>query len=109
MGAILNQKVTHIKFGDGIIISESNEKITAKFEKLEDNKIFQYPDAFECFLEFENKAFQESALKELKDKKEKAIIEKAENRLESLRKDEELKIEAAEIAKKNKKAAKAKK
>lgn len=41
-------EVIHKSFGKGIIVSLNGKYITVKFEKCQ--KVFVYPDAFECFL-----------------------------------------------------------
>ncbi|AWK50235.1 hypothetical protein DIC82_03785 [Clostridium beijerinckii] len=108
MEELLNKKVIHEKFGIGVIINAGDEKIIVKFDKLAENKKFEYPNGFECFLKFENKLLQESMLKQLRDKRERDAIEKVKIRLEYERQHEECKKEELELARKKRKAAKAK-
>ena len=106
MEKMLNEKVENRKYGVGTIVDIIDNKITVRFEGLEEGKIFKYPDAFDGFLKFENKTLEEKALKDIKDKKNILAIEKAEKMLTDAREDEEKRKEKLEIAKEKRKAAK---
>jgi hypothetical protein len=106
MEKMLNEKVENKKYGVGTIVDIIDNKITVRFEGLEEEKIFKYPDAFDGFLKFENKTLEEKSLKDIKDKKNSLAIEKAEKMLTDAREDEEKRKEKLEIAKEKRKATK---
>ena len=106
MEKMLNEKVENKKYGVGTIVDIIDNKITVRFEGLEEEKIFKYPDAFDGFLKFENKTLEEKSLKDIKDKKNTLAIEKAEKMLTDAREDEEKRKEKLEIAKEKRKATK---
>lgn len=64
----LGQLVRHKEWGEGKVIDQTPPYIRVKFEV--GVKTFQYPDAFEKFLEFVASDMQESVLSELSAKKE---------------------------------------
>lgn len=108
MKSLKNEYVDHIKFGRGLIVSEETGKITVEFTGVPGNKIFQFPDAFEQFLKFEDNSLQEESLSIL-DGKKQLIAEEIE-RIQSDRKrqEEEKRIEELELKKKYKKTKKVK-
>lgn len=94
---MLNEKVNHIKFGNGVIANVSDMNIvTVKFEDAEGEKTFKYPDGFKSFLKFEDSALQEKALDDLDEKNAQNQIEKERLRAEAKEKyDEEVSIRTA--------------
>ena len=107
MNELINQKVKHIRFSTGKVIGIVGEdKIIVEFDSLERNLKFKYPEAFEKFLEFENKSLQEKALKQLEEKK--ALIKKEieEKILELNREYEEHRKEVKKLTRKTRKKAK---
>lgn len=76
-----NEKVVHIKFGSGTIIEENDKHIRVQFDSADGDKLFIYPDAFEKYLQFNNKAMQTEAEKQIETIKK----EHEENRKEKLR------------------------
>ncbi|WP_300384197.1 hypothetical protein [Clostridium sp.] len=106
MEKMLNEKVENKKYGIGTIIDTNDNKIIVRFKDLEEEKIFKYPDAFDGFLTFENKELEGRAIKDIKDKKNRLAIERAEKMLTDAREDEEKRKEKLEIAKEKRKATK---
>ena len=104
MEELLNEKIIHIKFGVGFIVGVvGDEKIIVEFDELAENKKFEYPNAFECFIKFENTLLQENALKQLQDKKLRIAKEKDERRLEFNKQYEIHKKEEQRLTKKTRK------
>ena len=96
MKSLKNNYVVHKRFGRGMIIGEDTGKVTVEFDSQTENKIFQFPDAFEQFLKFEDKSLQEESLILVQAKKQQKIERNARKRLElekqeAGRKEEELK------------------
>lgn len=75
---IINEKVGHINFGNGVIAELRNNTIWVKFQDAIGIKGFIYPDAFENFLKSDNKALEKVVLEELRVKKEQIEIEYSE-------------------------------
>lgn len=87
---MLNEKVTHISLGEGVIVeSINNEKIYVKFNNSDENKVFKYPDAFEHFLKFNDSTLQEKADFDVDEKHKKDALKKEEARAEFERKFEQ--------------------
>ena len=106
MNSIVNESVEHIKFGNGKIISEENDRVDVAFENGLGKKSFQFPDAFEKFLKLDNEALQKECF-ELAVKKKEAIEKEAQEiRKEQGRMEEELKSKL-EVVKKKRKVTKA--
>lgn len=72
---LVNEKVKHISFGDGVITEEKDCKIWVQFQEEIGSKIFIYPDAFEKFLRAEDPEVEDSVLEELHSKQEKIELE----------------------------------
>ena len=82
VGEIINHKV----FGTGKIIEVNNDCIKIKFDDIEEEKDFIYPDALDSYLELENEALSKEVEAEL------AVLR--EKRAKKLQKEQELKREA---------------
>lgn len=83
MESLINEIVINRKFGRGSIVEIiENDKIVIKFDTIEENKKFQYPDGFECFLKFEKLELQDKALEELNEKRELLRREQEERYLQ---------------------------
>ena len=86
---LVNEKAKHIKFGTGVIISNTNGIVRIQFDEEEfGEKAFLYPTAFETFLKLVNPALDESVQDELRQiipEKERKIRE-AERLKEGVRK-----------------------
>ncbi|NTW70895.1 MAG: hypothetical protein HGA49_01465 [Eubacteriaceae bacterium] len=63
---VLNNKVHHDKFGEGIVTDQTISKITIQFSEEFGEKKFMYPSAFESFLTMGNPALQEMIDDELR-------------------------------------------
>ncbi len=109
MKLLVNEYVEHKKFGRGLITNEEKGKITVDFDSQIGNKIFLFPDAFEQFLEFEDKSLQEESLTLVQDKKRLLTVENERKWLEHKRLEEERKQEELVERKKNRKTATVKK
>ena len=82
---ICNQQVFHKKFGVGTVMEQTDNSITVKFLNVE--KRFQYPSAFQNFLDLNNKILQEEILKEAKRKEQKKRTTEKNIRNKILKKD----------------------
>lgn len=89
---LLNLKVKHRKFGEGVIISNDNDKVIVHFPDINSDKKFVYPDAFEKFLQIDDKCVEESAKQGIA-KMQEEIKEKQE---EKKKKEEQEKIKRLE-------------
>jgi hypothetical protein len=92
---LINMKVSHKIFGDGIIIKNDDSYITVKFS--EGEKKFGYPNAFDGYLstedtEFNNKVKEEiEAIIRLEEEKKEEIAKKEKENLEVATRKEEKK------------------
>lgn len=66
---ILNQQVSHKKFGVGTVVEQTEDAIFVKFANVD--KQFQYPSAFQKFLVLKDEMLQEEVLKEAKKRNRK--------------------------------------
>ena len=69
---ILNQQVSHKKFGVGTVAEQTEDAIFVKFANVD--KQFQYPSAFQKFLALHDKILQEEVLKEAKQKEQEKYV-----------------------------------
>lgn len=60
---LINQKVLHKAFGEGIVVAQDGTLLTVSFGGME--KSFRYPDSFENFLEAEDEALAATIKSEL--------------------------------------------
>ncbi len=75
---LINQIVLHKKYGKGII--EEFDKaghVMVKFDRVPKLKKFQYPEAFEKFLSFEDSSLQKDVMDQIEAKEEQAVAEPA--------------------------------
>lgn len=79
---ILNQQVSHKKFGVGTVVEQTEDAIFVKFANVD--KQFQYPSTFQKFLALNDKILQEEVLKEAKQKEQEKEQQKAEIRRDIL-------------------------
>ena len=85
---LINMKVSHKIFGDGIIIAKENSYITVKF--CNNEKKFIYPNAFDGYLTTEdtdlnNKIKEEiEAIKRLEEEKKQEIAMKEKENLKTV-------------------------
>jgi hypothetical protein len=106
MRSIVHEYVEHKKYGRGRIISEDIGKITVEFISQFEKKLFQFPDAFEQFLKFEDQSLEEECLLLLQSKKQEIEEEQERKLLESKKLNEERKKEESESKKKSNKVTK---
>lgn len=71
---ILNQQVSHKKFGVGTVVEQTEDAIFVKFANVD--KQFQYPSAFQKFLALNDKILQDEVLKEAKQKEQENLLTK---------------------------------
>ena len=81
---LINIKVDHKVFGEGVIIGNENSYVTVKFEK--DERKFKYPSAFDGYLTIENINADESVKEEIRvikklEKDEKARLAEVERKI----------------------------
>lgn len=88
MKSLLNERVCHRKYGNGVIIEEELPHIKVEFSNYKQIKMFEAPFAFEHFLILEDKELQKVyyslAVVERETwekKKEQEIRQKEEDRL----------------------------
>lgn len=81
MNTLVNERVHHAKFGAGIILEETQQRVCIQFEQCKDVKLFVSPNSFECFLQLQDQILQEqyynSAVQQRKEK-EQLIYEQNE-------------------------------
>lgn len=104
MEYLLNEQVTHKKYGTGNIIEVNNRFLNIMFDECEEIKKFKYPDSFDIFMSFHNNTLQKDVTKILDEEKEKKKEEDELKRIEYEKAIEERNIEL----KKSKKEARAK-
>jgi hypothetical protein len=100
---LLNEKVTHKKYGYGMITCEMDNKVDIQFESTESKKCFVFPDAFEKFLTLENQDLQNECIAIYKLKQELYSKELEEKRLLKEQLEEENKKQTLEQAKRKRK------
>lgn len=101
MKSLINENVEHITFGKGLIIEEETGKITVEFHNQVGNKRFQFPDAFEQYLRFEESSLQEESLFMIESRRQKLEEEREIKRLELMKLNEEERL-LEELNRKNK-------
>jgi len=92
---LLNSKVRHKIFGEGIIANISNNHLTVKFANKEST--FVYPDAFEKFIVADDASVQAEIIEEINNKKLAAEMQR--QAAEEMRKAEEERCAAEKQAK----------
>ena len=86
--SLVNTKVVHKKFGEGVIIAEDNIYLTIKFQVGE--KKFMYPDCFaQGFLQIEDNALYQKSLEDMDMKNQEKAKKEQEEKLERERKEKE--------------------
>lgn len=58
MQSLIDQKVIHKKFGEGVIVQENPEKVKVQFSGIKEPKAFLFPVSFEKFLTLDNICLQ---------------------------------------------------
>lgn len=96
---LVNEKVKHIKFGNGIIQKADDKNIAVLFEDVEGERIFRYPEAFGKFLKIANSKKEVKIMKAYED----ALDEKEMERQRLIKEKEAEKQRVTEEAVKPKK------
>lgn len=79
MSSLVNENVEHIKYGKGIVVSESIYSVDIVFNSNQSRRSFLYPESFEKFLRLDNENLQNECLELAickKDELEKELLEK---------------------------------
>ncbi len=91
---LLNLKVTHKKFGTGVIISNDENKVIVHFPGINSEKKFVYPDAFEKFLQIDEQHSTEEVKKafvkvqeQMKEKQEERKKKEEQEKIKHLEKE----------------------
>ncbi len=84
MKSLVNETVSHNKFGEGTIIEETALKIWVQFSGTQEPKIFAFPIAFEKFLVLQDAGLQEECRK-LAEQKRKELDQKEAERVAGIR------------------------
>ncbi|ANY70056.1 hypothetical protein BBD42_28825 [Paenibacillus sp. BIHB 4019] len=75
---VMDQQVTHIKFGSGRVVGKEDGKINVLFSSEIGEKSFQYPEAFAQFLQMDSPDLQDLIVSEYQSKQEQLLREEAE-------------------------------
>lgn len=103
---MLNEAVVHRTYGNGNVIRTREGHITVMFQGLEEEKTFQYPEAFETYLQFTSSRLQAQAKDDLEQLKlRKNQEQEQKQKLYELR-EAERKKEQRELLRRRRKAAK---
>lgn len=78
MKSLVNEKVSHNKFGTGKIVEETGLKIWVQFSGADQPKIFAFPIAFEKFLILEDSVLQKECQKLAEQKRKELDAAEAE-------------------------------
>ena len=84
MKSLVNETVSHNKFGEGTIVEETALKIWVQFSGTQEPKIFAFPIAFEKFLVLHDAGLQEECRK-LAEQKRKELDQKEAERVAGIR------------------------
>ena len=84
MKSLVNETVSHNKFGEGTIGEETALKIWVQFSGTQEPKIFAFPIAFEKFLVLQDAGLQEECRK-LAEQKRKELDQKEAERVAGIR------------------------
>jgi hypothetical protein len=108
---LINKNVEHVSFGKGKITKSDDNHISVKFDGDEEEKLFQYPQAFGSFLKIKDSKIEKTIMKDYDISVEQKNIHLEKMEQARLDAKEKVKDEAIEANKKPKKkpAKKAKK
>jgi hypothetical protein len=79
---VMNEKVTHVMFGDGYVREQTDSTITVQFNDSFGNKKFLYPSAFEVFLLPKDPDVKQELDGEIQALRDKALAEERKAALE---------------------------
>lgn len=103
---MLNEVVSHVKFGRGTVVKNQENHIVVAFDNSGEEKVFRYPDAFERFLAFQNQSLQQEAQAKLLEQKEAQAILLEQKRQQFELHEQERKREQRELLRRRRKALK---
>ncbi len=67
--SLTGAKVSHVRFGSGVIEKMENGYISVRFEGMAETKEFVYPDAFQAFLRLTDATHEETLQAALAEKR----------------------------------------
>lgn len=103
---LVNEKVKHIKFGNGIIKKADDKNIEVLFDDVEGEKIFRYPEAFGKFLKIGNSKKEVKIMKAYQDVLDENELEKQSIKKEKEAEKQRVTDEAVKPKKRSKKTSK---
>jgi len=86
---IINEKVNHHQFGDGIVTDQTIFRITVRFSEEYGEKKFLYPSAFESFLTLNSPELRDAMDDELRAVRERLEAERMQREKEAEQRREE--------------------
>ncbi|MDR2505167.1 MAG: hypothetical protein LBD16_03575 [Oscillospiraceae bacterium] len=72
---VINERVSHRKFGEGTIVKHDDSLITVNFDVKDGEMKFVYPYGFETFLEFVNPDTQRGIISEIRRIRDRLELE----------------------------------
>ena len=81
MKSLINERVNHNKYGEGVIVDENLKRIKVQFDQLEEQKEFLYPNSFEQYLSLQDEELQKECYEmavDLRREQERLEMEKRE-------------------------------
>lgn len=109
MMTLINQQITHIRYGEGMVISHENDKMHVRFSANDETKCFIYPDSFEKFLKLKDPAMEKIIKKELDDRHKQILAQEALKQKEYAESVQKIALDKLMLAAEKKKAPKKKK
>jgi ArsR family metal-binding transcriptional regulator len=73
---LVNEKVVHLQFGEGVITEQTGETACVRFPQPYGIKKFIYPDAFVSFLKLSDAKLRKKVAEELRQIRERAAAER---------------------------------
>ncbi|WP_339224098.1 hypothetical protein [Paenibacillus sp. FSL H8-0332] len=73
---LIGLKVMHIRFGEGEIVSNTENRVDIHFVELKEKKGFIYPDAFVQYLWIQESEIQEFIVSKYYDNQKEIVLEK---------------------------------
>ena len=105
----MDEVVRHTTYGAGKVTERDRNHISVVFEGMPEKKTFQYPEAFEKFLEFEDEKLQQEARAQWEALKAERSVEAENHKAIYELHEEERRKNQKELLKKRRKAAQEKK
>ncbi|UNK19377.1 hypothetical protein MNQ98_04910 [Paenibacillus sp. N3/727] len=103
---LISQKVTHIRFGEGCVVSKTENRIGIHFSDPIGQKLFIFPDAFVQYLRMHDPKAQEYVINQYyRNQKEMEAEKQRKLHLQREEEEREAAADAARITANRKKAA----